>query len=121
MSRCEEEIVIERFRGDDWVIGVEVFTAPDDDGNVFAQNITGWTITMTLKDVGDEAGTVRLTASVSSHTNPTEGETNILFARANTAIEAKRYVFDIEALTSDNKKETLAKGFFDVLSDVTRQ
>jgi len=89
----------------------------DEDGN--AVDITGWTIFFTAKnkidDVDDDAV---IKKTITDHTDPTDGETQITLTSTDTAAVAS-LVYDIQYKTSGGQIKTVIEGFLEISKDVT--
>ena len=72
-------------------------------------NITGATVTMTIKRGRNDADPV-LTKTVSAHTNASEGKTTITLTEANTGIDLGDYFYDIQISGGGIAKKTVLKG-----------
>ena len=71
-------------------------------------DITGWTVYFTVKEkIEDEDSAAKIKKEISSHTNPTEGETTITLTSLDTALEPKPYLFDIRVKTNLNEVKTI--------------
>lgn len=86
-----------------------------------AKNITGWTIFFSVKkrknDTDDQAIIFK---EVTSHTNPTAGETYITIDAADTKTEKVGiYPFDIKAVDDQGKKQSSETGTFEIVQEVT--
>ena len=112
------------FRGDNPIYS---FRFEDKDG--VAVDITGWTVFFTVKteyaddDVGVE--TV-ISKTVTSHTAPTDGLTELQLSTSDTDLDSSvRYLFDIQIkrpnAPSVDLVNTLVVGEFEVKQDVTRR
>lgn len=88
--------------------------------NGSAYNITGWTITFTLKtsyDLPDSQKTFQKIVSV--HTDPTHGISTLSLAPADTQLlPSRNYDYDIVVNTGTDTY-TILKGKFDLQYDVT--
>lgn len=89
--------------------------------NGVAYNITGWTITFTLKssyELPDASLTLQKVITV--HSDPTNGISVLNLAPADTQLLPSRiYDYDIVVTTSGGDVYTLLKGKFDLQYDVT--
>ena len=102
-------------RGDDkWYL--LTFTDADD----VAIDITDWTIFMTVKaKMTDTDANAKITSTVTSHYDPTAGQTRIHITDVQSTIDAASYYYDIQVKKSDGDIVTVMYGDFVVRQDVT--
>ena len=106
---------LEVYRGDDKTYNV-VFK--DGEGEVI--NITGWEVFFTVKNKAtDTDAQAIIQKKVTSHTDPTNGETEISLTHDDTDITVKYYDYDIQIKDADSKIKTIVVGQFKILQDVT--
>lgn len=97
-------------------------TFADSDG--LPINITGWTIFFTVKAQPDDAvddALALISKTVTVHTTPASGLTQIALTPVNTSIARGRHYFDIQAKTNTGTILTIMKGRFEVTYDITRR
>jgi hypothetical protein len=93
-------------------------TFKDDDGE--AIDITDWTINFMVKeDINDDDA--KITKSVTSHTNPTQGITTLTIDRADTSgLSTGNYIYNFQVIKSDGKyKHSVVDNFIIKPSVVT--
>lgn len=89
-------------------------------GTAGTVDITGYKFFFTVKEVDtDTDANAKISKDVSSHSNPSIGQTVISMGTADTNIEPKIYVYDIQMKDTASKITTLLKGEFEVKQDVT--
>ena len=108
-----EKLII--MRGDDkWY----VLTFKDADG--VAIDITGWTIFMTVKGKMTDADVdAIITETVTSHFDPTAGQTKVHISSTQSTVAAASYYYDIQVKKDDDEIFTVMYGDFVVRQDVT--
>ena len=120
MNIQDRPIDFEIIQGDDHAIQV---TFTDENGAVI--NITGYTVFFTMKkrpdeDADDSDAPIKKT--VTSHSDPTNGETIIYLTSAETAVlEARRYVYDLQLKDLSDKINSTKYGVLEVIKDVTNR
>ena len=103
------------YRGDDATI---TLTVKDSSGSVV--DITGFTFWITVKvNASDSDENASIQKTVTNHTDPTNGETQIILDNNDTAINIGSYIYDIQMKDGNEKITTLTKGAFRILRDVT--
>lgn len=94
------------------------FSFTDSGGNPY--DLTGWTLSFTVKqnerDSDDEAA---IRKDVSTHTNPTEGQTMVNLTSSDTEIDPGRYIYDFQVTTAAGNVQTLTKGMIRFTRGVT--
>lgn len=92
-----------------------------DDDNVDI-NITGWTVTMTVKADLDAAGdtSALIKKVVTVHSDPTHGRTVVTLETTDTNLVGDFY-YDIQVKRPDNVTVTLMSGVITFVADVTRE
>ena len=113
---------IKSFRGDNLIINL-AFT---DKKTGAVVDITGWTIFFTAKSVVDNDPTdaaAILKQTVTVHTDPTAGESQIAFTAAETnAIPVPiSYLYDIQYKTATSVVKTILDGELHFSADITRR
>ena len=102
------------FRRDNSAINVNV------SGTAGVLDITGYTFFFTVKEnETDLDADAKISKTVTSHTDPTNGKTTISMGTADTDQEAKIYVYDIQMRDTSDNITTLLKGDFEIKQDVT--
>lgn len=106
---------IEIDSGDDETI---VLTREKQDGT--KHDITGWTFWLTVKDhPNDPDSDAVLQKQVTSHSDPTNGETRIDLTASDTSGLSGAYRYDIQEETDGGTTNTVLYGTFYVRQDVT--
>jgi hypothetical protein len=104
-------------RGDTWIRNL-IFK--DSAGTVI--NITGWLIFMTIKSsVNLSDADAEGKKTVSLHTDPTNGASQIRFEASETADLSGDYVTDIQVKKADGTIFTVCYGTINFLEDTTRR
>ena len=109
-----DSTLLEVMRGDTktWTLYVE-----DDDGNDI--DISGYTVFFTAKNnINDSDDDAVIKKTITSHTNPTAGETQIDLTSTDTAVVAN-LVFDIQVKKSTGEIVTITPGILSILQDIT--
>lgn len=107
-------------RGDDDTIGV---TFTDSTGTVI--DITGYTVFFTVKNtvdldrINDDCALIQKT--VTSHPDPTNGETTISLTKTDTDLAEGTYSYDLQVKNIAGSISTVVPGDFIVITDVTRR
>lgn len=105
-------------RGDDQIFALEF----KEDGVV--KNITGWTVYFTLKKNIDDADTAAvLKKDITSHTDPTNGKTEIKLTNTDTDTFDGTYYYDIQYkdVQTPNIVKTVLIGTMAFEKDITRR
>ena len=94
----------------------------DSDGEVV--DITGWTIFFTLKENltdtdGVTGATAKIEKDITTHTDPTGGETEIVLSATDTNLTAGSYSYDIKVATDDGDIEIILEGNISIVDTVT--
>jgi hypothetical protein len=101
----------------------ETYTLTFKDGSGVAYNITSWLVFFTLKkqhDVYD--ADADLQKMVSTHTDPTNGQTQITLLHTDThSLDPGEYYYDIQVVTDASEVVTVMKGIFTLGWDTTRR
>jgi len=102
-------------RGDTWE---RVIYFKDDDE--VAIDITGWTIFFTVKEkVSDEDASAKISKTITTHTDPTNGESKITLTYTDTALTCKNYIYDLQVKTDEGEIKTLLEGVITIKQDIT--
>lgn len=103
------------FRGDDVTFTVNVVDASSN-----AIDITGSTLFFTVKaNETDLDANALITKDVTSHTDPSNGETEVTLSNTDTEIRPGKYVYDFQVVTSGGSVTTYGRGAFIVKQDIT--
>ena len=95
-------------------------TFKDDDGALI--DITDWTIFFTAKEtVTDTDANAKISKDITSHTDPTNGETQIQLSPADTALTPGNYVYDIQIKKNTGEINTIVEGTLTITKDVTQR
>ena len=89
-----------------------------------AIDITGWTVRFTVKDKSDLDNNdtkAVIKKDVTSHSDPTNGQTSVTLTDTDTSIEPQLYKYDIKFETATGSETTFIEGDFKVLSGVTNR
>jgi hypothetical protein len=114
-----KETSLELIRGD-----TDLYTITFSQADGTPYNITNWIIFLTVKqhyDLTDLDALFQI--PVTSHTDPTNGETQIEILHSHThAAEPGDYIYDIQAVTNDTppRTYTVLRGPFRLFPDVTK-
>ena len=86
-----------------------------------AVDITGWTVKMAVKRSRDDTDAEAIfVKTVTSHTDPTAGETTIPIAASDTADEpVAPYYYDILVIDDQSKRQSSNTGNFIIVQEVT--
>ena len=106
------DLVVKRSDSKDYLILVK-------DGDDAVINITGYTFYMMVKeDIDDEDYDAKIDKTVTSHTDPTNGETMISLSSSDTTLPptspTQKYVYDIIMRDTSNNDTTLLSGVFTI-------
>ena len=86
-----------------------------------AQDITGWTVWMTIKAAfSDTDAQAKVQKIVTTHTNPTGGVTTITILASDTTALSGTYYYDIQIKKTDATIETVLYGDYVISEDITR-
>ena len=110
--------VFKMYRGDDKIY--ELTVTDKQTGNPVS--IVGCTIKMTWKEnIEDETYFLQKSNGPGEHSDPTNGKTEFTIDAADTSAlkERTEFYFDVQITKTTTKVETLLKGSFVVLMDVT--
>lgn len=113
--------MVERVTQDEIARGDDVswtFSFEQSDGS--AEDVTGWTLTLTIKTSHDDADAdAAVQKSFQNTTDPTGGEIEAsLTATETAALEAERYHYDFQVEYADGTVETLLIGRLPVIEPV---
>ena len=85
-------------------------------------DITGWTVFFTMKaNIDDVDNDAKIKKDITTHTDPTNGETEISLSATDTAQDIGSYVFDIQIKKSTGEIKTILEGIINVGKDVTQR
>ena len=112
------------------MVDLEVFQGDSEDyvltikENGVAIDITGYVFVMSVKDnATDTDATAKIRKRVTSHSDPTNGETTISLSSSDTNItisgSTQKYVYDIVMVDTSSKEKTLLSGVFKVKERIT--
>lgn len=91
----------------------------------FPFDITGCTVFFTVKSSSDLGGTddnsALIEKTVTSHTDPTNGKTNIVLSNIDTRIDADKYVYDIQIKDSQGNISSIVPQDIEFVEDVTKR
>lgn len=90
-------------------------------------DITGYTVYFTVRPVSSIEGLTSvnndssaiIAKQITSHSNPTQGQTTLSLSSTETNLDPDVYAFDIQ-LKNGSNKTTVVVGRFTITSDVTR-
>lgn len=103
-------------RRDDKTINITCRNA--DTGNPI--DITGYSIFFTVKsNTGQSDDDALISKKVTSHTDPTNGQTSINLTHDDTNIEEGSYLYDFQLVSPGNIVSSVEHDVFNVLNDVT--
>lgn len=103
------------YRGDDKDFTIHFKDAVDAD-----VDITGWKVYFTVKkNESDVDVDAVITKDITSHTDPTGGDTKISLVGADTEDLAGNYYYDIQVKKTGGTVFTIVKGTFIVTKDIT--
>ena len=84
-------------------------------------DITSWTIFFTMKEkITDADSAAKISKTITVHTNPLAGETEIPLVSADTAQNPGSYIYDVQVSYSGEIK-TILTGTITILSGVTNR
>jgi hypothetical protein len=102
-------------RGDDVTIPV---TFTDSDGDPI--NLTGCTVFFTVKnEKSDDDDDAVISKSVTSHTTPASGITQVVLTHTDTDIDPGSYYWDLQIKDSAGKIQSTQVAQFEVIQDIT--
>ena len=95
-------------------------TFKDDDGALI--DITDWTIFFTAKEtVTDTDANAKISKDITSHTDPTNGETQIQLNSTDTNLTPGNYIYDIQIKKDTGEINTIVEGTLTITKDVTQR
>lgn len=104
-------------RGDDVTLNL-TFT----DSNNVAYNLTGVTVFMTVKSKKSDNDEIAvISKTITNHTTPASGLTQVNITASETDIAPAMYVYDFQIKDATNKILSTRSGEFEVLQDVTQR
>lgn len=86
-------------------------------------NITGYEILFTVKkqeEIEKDDGVAVILKDITSHSNPTQGETELILTNEDTNIDAGEYYYDIR-LIKDGKISQTSKDELEIIESVTKR
>ncbi len=96
------------------------FTLTFTDENGAAIDITGFTCFFTVKEnMSDSDDDAKIKQTWSSHSDPTNGESQFSLIPADTASLSGMYYFDVQIKDLSSKIYTTMIGYFNIVEDVT--
>ena len=85
-------------------------------------DITGWTVYFTVKlSYMDADADAKITKDITTHYDPTNGQTKITLLTTDTDIDPANYYYDIQAKKAAGDIFTVMAGRIEILSDITRR
>ena len=106
------------YRGDS-----KTYTITFDDGTN-PIDITGWTVFFTVKNKNDNSSTdddALITRTVTSHSDPVNGQTQVILSFDDTDIEPGIYKYDFQTISDTGIRTTYNPDSFIVTDDVTKR
>jgi hypothetical protein len=102
-------------KGDDYSAVITIYK------NNVIEDITGYTITFTLKNKVTDPDSIAVYQQViTTHTDPSAGKTTLLIPSDTTrTFSNKTYVYDVQMVDTDDNVKTIMRGDFKVNWDVT--
>lgn len=112
-----EQVTLNIKRGDTKVYTI---TVTDDEGNL--EDITGWTVFFTVKEnIDDTDANAKISKTETTHSDPTNGESQITLTSTDTTLDPQSYVFDIQVKTDTSEIHTILEGILNISKDVTQR
>lgn len=93
----------------------------DEDGEPL--DITGYEILFTVKkqeEIKEDDDVALISKDITEHTDPTQGETELVLTNEDTNIEAGKYYYDIR-LVKDGKISQTEKDEIEIVENVTKR
>ena len=87
-------------------------------------DITGYIIFFTVKNKSDDADnddSALITKTITVHTDPTEGQTQVVLDSTDTTIAIGKYNYDFQFKTDSGAVSTIEKGTYKILDDITKR
>ena len=110
-----EQVCLSIKRGDSWS---RTMYFEDEDGARI--DITGWTIFLTVKENADDPDTnAIISKTITTFSDPVNGEAEIELTPTDTAQEIESYLFDIQVKTAVGEIYTIVEGIITITKDVT--
>ena len=104
------------YRGDTVYFNIAI---TDDAGSPV--DLTGATVYFTMKKNIDDPDPGDLQKAITTHTDPTQGKTQIKLDSSDTDnIDPGKYFYDFQVTLANGDKITIESGILEVLADVTR-
>ena len=112
-----ENVNLTAVRGDSFI---KTLTFTDSSGN--AIDITGWKVYFTIKeDESDSDDDALIKKDITSHSDPTNGKTNIEVEATDTNSLLGVYYYDIQVKKGSGEIFTVMKGKITFKADITRR
>ena len=107
--------ILQVYRGDNKTYDL-TFT----DSNNTAIDITGYTVFFTVKkNKTDTDANAKISKTITSHTNPTTGQTQISLTSTDTDITVRKYYYDIQIKDVSDRITTVVSDTFEIKQDIT--
>src|SRR5687768_6478528 len=104
-------------RGDD--VSFEM-TFREEDGTAY--DITGMTVFFTMKrKFSDADADALISKTVTSHSDPTAGETTVALSNSDTTVTPGKYPYDLQIKDGDGKIQSTSTAYITILPDVTQR
>ncbi len=112
-----EQVNLQIKRGDTWS-RIIIFENEDKE----RLDITGWTVFFTVKiKIDDPDSAAIISKTITTFSNPTNGEAEISLTSTDTAQERESYLFDIQVKTNNNEIITVLEGTITITQDITQR
>ena len=99
----------------------KTYTLYFEDENGARIDITGWIVFFTVKvHIDDSDDDAKIKKTITSHTDPTNGETQIPLTSTDTA-DVGNYVYDVQYRSTTGTIKTVIEGFLVIAKDVTQR
>ena len=69
--------------------------------------------------VSDEDASAKISKTITTHTDPTNGESKITLTYTDTALTCKNYIYDLQVKTDEGEIKTLLEGVITIKQDIT--
>jgi len=90
--------------------------------NSAVQDITGWTVFFTVKNsVAETDAQALISKTITTHSDPTAGATQITLSDSDTDITQGEYLYDIAYLDDSGNRKAIQPDKFIILGTVTRR
>ena len=111
-----EQVSLNIKRGDTW--SRSLYFEYEDGSPI---DITGWTIRFTVKEkLSDNDEDAKIKKIITSHTDPTNGESEISLTIINTNQTIDSYLFDIQVTTDGGEVYTIVEGLINISDDISK-